>query len=160
MNGENRAQYIQFTPNVLEQASPPSGRALEGPVSLRSAGRYADGSPRVPPAALGGWEVSRPTPRPAPVASAPRPRQAMPSRARENGADTSPAARNGRTGFQDEWLDRMRHAGTIVDVLIGDGTVLAGRLVSFDTYSLILEVDGTTLLLFKHAVTLIRPQQP
>lgn len=84
----------------------------------------------------------------------------MPSRARESRADAPAVTRNGRSGFQDEWLDGMRRAGTQLDVLLGDGTVLAGRLLSFDTYSLILEVDGGSLLLFKHAVTLIRPQHP
>lgn len=66
--------------------------------------------------------------------------------------------RDTRSGYQDAWLNRMRHAGTPLELRCLDGTVVRGRLLQFDTFSLILQGEAGECLVFKHAVATILPK--
>ncbi|OFV89006.1 MAG: RNA chaperone Hfq, partial [Acidobacteria bacterium RIFCSPHIGHO2_12_FULL_67_30] len=46
---------------------------------------------------------------------------------------------------------------TPVTVLLTDGSRLAGRVKSFDRFSILLESQGQEQLLFKHAIASIAP---
>ncbi len=66
--------------------------------------------------------------------------------------------RDTRSGYQDEWLNTARRAETPLHVMLTNGATVSGRLINFDTYSLIVEAEQETILLFKHAICLVRPQ--
>jgi len=109
----------------------------------------------VPPAAGGAARaaaVGR-NPRNAPAPARPVASTDAPPASRQESRDT-------RSGYQDEWLNTARRAGTPLDLTLLNGTMLGGRLVNFDTYSLILEAENETLLVFKHAICAVRPQRP
>lgn len=123
-------------------------------IPMRPSNGRAPGTPRpasLPREALGEWgadgavqrRVAVPLAHPAP---APTP------------APTPAPQRDTRSGYQDAWLNRMRHDGALLDLRCLDGTVLSGRLLQFDTFSLILEDAQGPYLVFKHAVATIRPQ--
>ncbi len=112
-----------------------------------------DGTRRVPsglpPAALGGWARGEETGEPP----------------RQRAADLSPrpaeprqATPDGRSRHQDAWLNAQRHAGAILEVRCLDGEILRGRLISFDTFSLVLQTAEESILVFKHGVVTIRPR--
>jgi host factor-I protein len=58
---------------------------------------------------------------------------------------------------QDDFLNRLRREQKPVTVLLTDGTQLAGRIKSFDRFSILLESQGQEQLLFKHAIASIAP---
>lgn len=102
----------------------------------------------LPREALGEWgRDGQPPRRPGPPAVAPQ-RPPVPSEPR----------RDTRSGYQDAWLNRLRHDGTSLELRCLDGTVIAGRLRQFDTFSLVLEDASGEVLVFKHAVATIRPR--
>ena len=78
-------------------------------------------------------------------------------RSRAYAAAPRPGGRDPRSAQQDEWLNRIRRRGGLVDVVCLDGAQIRGRLVGFDTYALVVECDGLEMLVFKHAVRLLRP---
>jgi len=51
----------------------------------------------------------------------------------------------------------LRREQTPVTVLLTDGSRLAGRVKSFDRFSILLESQGQEQLLFKHAIASIAP---
>jgi RNA chaperone Hfq len=61
-----------------------------------------------------------------------------------------------RAPYQEALLNGLRRSARPVEVLCLDGRVLRGTLVNFDTYSLILDTAEGTLLVFKHAVAVVR----
>jgi len=60
---------------------------------------------------------------------------------------------------QDDFLNRLRREQTPVTVLLTDGSRLAGRVKSFDRFSILLESQGQEQLLFKHAIATLAPMQ-
>ena len=61
---------------------------------------------------------------------------------------------------QDDFLNRLRREQTPVTVLLVDGTRLAGRIKSFDRFSILLESQGQEQLLCKHAIASVAPGKP
>ena len=59
--------------------------------------------------------------------------------------------------LQEVFLNGARRERLLVNVRLMDGTDVAGRIKSFDRFSLLVEHDGVDMLLFKHAVASIRP---
>ena len=62
-----------------------------------------------------------------------------------------------RTSVQNEMLGRMRRRATHVDVYLMSGIRLDGVIESFDQYSLVLRKGRTKQLVYKHAVSTVRP---
>ena len=60
---------------------------------------------------------------------------------------------------QDDFLNRLRREQMPVTVLLVDGSRLAGRVKSFDRFSILLESQGQEQLLFKHAIATLSPMQ-
>ena len=123
-------------------------------VPMRGSNGRASGGHRAAPLpreALGEWGADGVAPRraerPAPARERPAP-QPAPAEPR----------RDTRSGYQDAWLNRIRHTGTPLELRCLDGTVLRGRLLQFDTFSLILEGAAGEFLVFKHAVATILPK--
>jgi len=57
--------------------------------------------------------------------------------------------------IQDAFLNSSRRERVPVSVTMLDGTVLAGRIKSFDRFSVLIELSSTDVLLFKHAIASI-----
>ncbi len=139
--------FISFLPMKPDVAAPAA--------RLRQAG-----AGRLPPEALGRFS---------PPARAARPVQARHAAAATGpgGAPGAPAVRtatggapgpsSGRSTHQDAWLDARRHAGEALELQFLDGTLLRGRLAHFDTYALVFETAEGSILVYKHAVSRIRP---
>ena len=65
--------------------------------------------------------------------------------------------------IQDGFLNAARKEKTLVTVYLLSGVKLAGRIRSFDKYSLILESNHQEQMVFKHAIATVvlpRPSAP
>ena len=61
--------------------------------------------------------------------------------------------------IQDGFLNTARKEKLLVTVYLSSGVKLAGRIRSFDRYSLILESNSQEQLVFKHAIaTVVLPR--
>lgn len=75
-----------------------------------------------------------------------------------------PASRGGPPGghanrelqnIQDGFLNQLRRDRVPVAVFLVSGVKLAGRIKSFDRFSLLLESEGQEQLIFKHAIATV-----
>ena len=57
--------------------------------------------------------------------------------------------------IQDAFLNTARREKTTVNFHLMHGAPLSGRIKSFDKFSVLLEIDGTDFLIFKHAIATI-----
>jgi len=58
---------------------------------------------------------------------------------------------------QDQYLSEIKRAEMTVVVTLLDGAQLRGTIGGFDPFTIALEVDGSTQLIYKHAVATIVP---
>lgn len=61
--------------------------------------------------------------------------------------------------IQDAFLNSARRERISVVVHLLSGSTLAGRIKSFDKFSVLLDVGGTDVLLFKHAISSISQEK-
>ncbi len=145
----------------------PSSPAGSRAPTLAAPSRAADGeqadeflipvSPAAPRRLLRGYSPLRstgdepaylaPTPPESPPAT-----PTVPPPAREIRRSAAPAAPH-----PDGWLATLRAVGTRVQVVFTDGSLVTARLLNFDGRALLIDVQGTTWMVFRHAVRLIRP---
>lgn len=59
--------------------------------------------------------------------------------------------------LQDTYLNQMRKNNTPATVYLTNGFQLKGIVMAFDNYTVLMEVDGKQMLLFKHAISTIAP---
>jgi host factor-I protein len=57
--------------------------------------------------------------------------------------------------LQDGFLAQCRQDGTAVTVSMMNGLVLHGSVKGFDPFTLLLDVEGQTQLIYKHAISTI-----
>jgi len=57
--------------------------------------------------------------------------------------------------IQDAFLNTARRERQDVAIQLSDGNSLSGRIKSFDKFSVMIEVDGNDILVFKHAISTI-----
>lgn len=57
--------------------------------------------------------------------------------------------------IQDAFLNSARRERASVTVHLLHGSTLSGRIKSFDKFSVLLDVSGTEVLVFKHGVSTI-----
>jgi host factor-I protein len=62
---------------------------------------------------------------------------------------------NEQTSIQDSYLGRARKERAWLTVVLNSGKKIAGRIRSFDRYTLILEDRGEEQMIFKHAIATI-----
>lgn len=62
-----------------------------------------------------------------------------------------PVAQN----IQDAFLNSARRERLPIEIHLLHGSTLAGRIKSFDKFSVLLDVGGTDVLVFKHGVSTI-----
>ncbi|MER3430286.1 MAG: RNA chaperone Hfq [Blastocatellia bacterium] len=66
-----------------------------------------------------------------------------------------PAAQN----IQDAFLNSARREKASVIVHLLQGSTLSGRIKSFDKFSILLDVGGQDVLIFKHSVSTISQER-
>ncbi len=145
-NDLSEPMFIEFVP-----MQPANGRARTATPRQRLAA--------LPPEALGRWRPEQPEPEPAAVPPMARNGRNAAVVHEAPAAPEASARRDTRSGYQDGWLNGVRHAGAVLELRCLDGTVLTGRLLQFDTFSLILEAAEGQILIFKHAVATVRVRQ-
>jgi host factor-I protein len=59
------------------------------------------------------------------------------------------------SNIQDVFLNHARRDRLAVGVRLMDGREFEARIKSFDRFAVIMEVNGTDLLIFKHAISTI-----
>ncbi|MEO8648312.1 MAG: RNA chaperone Hfq [Acidobacteriota bacterium] len=66
-----------------------------------------------------------------------------------------PTAQN----IQDAFLNSARRERIIVVIHLLTGSTLSGRIKSFDKFSVLLDVGGQDVLIFKHAISTISQER-
>jgi host factor-I protein len=66
-----------------------------------------------------------------------------------------PAAQN----IQDAYLNSARRERAAVVIHLLTGSTLSGRIKSFDKFSLLLDVGGQDVLIFKHSISTISQER-
>lgn len=64
---------------------------------------------------------------------------------------------NNTGNLQDRYLNQMRKNSTPATVYLTNGFQLKGVIIAFDSYTVLMEVEGKQMLLFKHAISTIAP---
>lgn len=61
--------------------------------------------------------------------------------------------------IQDAFLNTARRDRTAVSIHLLHGATLAGRIKSFDKFSVLLDANGQEFLIFKHAISTITTER-
>ncbi|MBO8127219.1 MAG: RNA chaperone Hfq [Firmicutes bacterium] len=62
--------------------------------------------------------------------------------------------------LQDYFLNLIRRENTAVTIYLVNGFQLKGNVKGFDNFTVILESEGKTELIYKHAISTIVPSRP
>lgn len=62
--------------------------------------------------------------------------------------------------LQDIFINNARKEKVELTVFLMNGVPIRGRVISFDNYTLLIEVDKKQNLIFKHAISTIVPTKP
>lgn len=62
--------------------------------------------------------------------------------------------------LQDLFLNKLRRDRAIVTAYLMNGVPLKGRIVAFDSFVVLFELEGKQHLVFKHAISTIQPLKP
>ncbi len=65
-----------------------------------------------------------------------------------------------QTNLQDLFLNSARKEKLDLTVYLMNGVPVKGKVVSFDNYTLLLDVGKNQNLIFKHAISTIVPSKP
>lgn len=61
--------------------------------------------------------------------------------------------------IQDQFLNQVRKARLAVEVLLLSGESIKGYVRSFDSFCIIIETEDEVSLIYKHALSMIRPAE-
>jgi host factor-I protein len=64
------------------------------------------------------------------------------------------------TNLQDSFLNLSRKEKIALTIYLVNGVPIKGRVLSFDNFTILLEVDKKQNLIYKHAVSTILPAKP
>ncbi len=62
--------------------------------------------------------------------------------------------------LQDSYLNQVRKDNVLATVYLVNGFQLKGLVKAFDSYTVLLDVDGKQMLVYKHAISTINPARP
>lgn len=62
--------------------------------------------------------------------------------------------------LQDNYLNIARKEKTEITIYLMNGVPIKGRVLSFDNFTILIEVDKKQNLIYKHAVSTIMPIRP
>ncbi|QAY79306.1 RNA chaperone Hfq [Sphingosinicella sp. BN140058] len=64
------------------------------------------------------------------------------------------------TLLQEVFLGAVRRSGEPVTMFLVNGVMLQGEIIAFDLFCMLLERDGLSQLVYKHAVSTVQPERP
>lgn len=64
------------------------------------------------------------------------------------------------TLLQEVFLGAVRRSGHAVTMFLVNGVMLQGEIVAFDLFCMLLQRDGLSQLVYKHAVSTVQPEHP
>ena len=64
------------------------------------------------------------------------------------------------TLLQEVFLGAVRRSGGPVTMFLVNGVMLQGEIIAFDLFCMLLERDGLSQLVYKHAVSTVQPDHP
>jgi host factor-I protein len=62
--------------------------------------------------------------------------------------------------LQEAFLGAVRRSGGPVTMFLVNGVMLQGEIVAFDLFCMLLQRDGLSQLVYKHAVSTVQPEHP
>ncbi|OHD62833.1 MAG: RNA chaperone Hfq [Spirochaetes bacterium RBG_13_51_14] len=62
--------------------------------------------------------------------------------------------------LQDHFLNTARKEKIEINIFLVNGVPIRGRVLSFDNFTILMEVDKRQNLIYKHAVSTIVPSRP
>jgi host factor-I protein len=62
--------------------------------------------------------------------------------------------------LQEVFLGAVRRSGGPVTMFLVNGVMLQGEIIAFDLFCMLLERDGLSQLVYKHAVSTVQPEHP
>jgi host factor-I protein len=86
----------------------------------------------------------------------------MPSGQIDTGAIIDSVAENQKKSplLQDIFLNAVRKSDDYVTMFLVNGVMLQGHIAAFDLFCMLLQRDGMSQLVYKHAVSTIQPARP
>ncbi len=76
-------------------------------------------------------------------------------RAFEEAPDRKKAA-----SLQEAFLGAVRRSGEPVTMFLVNGVMLQGEIAAFDLFCMLLQRDGLSQLVYKHAISTVQPERP
>jgi len=70
------------------------------------------------------------------------------------------AAKKKPTLLQEVFLTAVRQSGEPVTMFLVNGVMLQGEVAAFDLFCMLLERDGLSQLVYKHAISTVQPENP
>jgi len=67
---------------------------------------------------------------------------------------------NKTKNLQDAFLNAVRKDRVDVTIYLTNGVPLNGRVISFDSFTVLIEVDKRQNFIYKHAISTVVPQRP
>ncbi len=70
---------------------------------------------------------------------------------------------NGQTkqkNLQDTFLNAARKDKVEITIYLMNGVPIKGKVISFDSFTILVEVDKKQNLIYKHAISTIMPSKP
>jgi host factor-I protein len=64
------------------------------------------------------------------------------------------------TLLQEVFLGAVRRSGEPVTMFLVNGVMLQGEIVAFDLFCMLLQRDGLSQLVYKHAISTVQPEHP
>jgi len=64
------------------------------------------------------------------------------------------------TLLQEVFLTAVRRSGEPVTMFLVNGVMLQGGIVAFDLFCMLLQRDGLSQLVYKHAISTVQPESP
>jgi host factor-I protein len=62
--------------------------------------------------------------------------------------------------LQEVFLGAVRKSGEPVTMFLVNGVMLQGHVAAFDLFCLLLQRDGMSQLVYKHAISTVQPEHP
>ena len=62
--------------------------------------------------------------------------------------------------LQEVFLHAVHRSGAPVTMFLVNGVMLQGEIVAFDLFCMLLQRDGMSQLVYKHAISTVQPSQP
>lgn len=70
------------------------------------------------------------------------------------------AAKKKPSLLQEVFLTAVRQSGEPVTMFLVNGVMLQGEVAAFDLFCMLLERDGLSQLVYKHAISTVQPENP